>query len=68
MSHLNCIRGMSSGLPSLTFNAFTTDTSGFSSFSMERIAADFRCNSLPKCPRNFNPFGTKCTTAVMHVR
>ncbi|EJX01737.1 hypothetical protein EVA_10154 [gut metagenome] len=59
---------MSSGLPSLTFNAFTTDTSGFSSFSMERMAADLRCSSLPRCPLSFRPFGTKCTTAAMHVR
>lgn len=54
------IKGTSNGLPSLTFRAFTTDCVGSSSFSMERIVAALRCNSEPKCPRSFNPLGTKC--------
>lgn len=59
--------GTSSGLPSRTFNAFTTDTAGSVSFSIERIAAAFRCNSLPRCPRNFNPEGIKCRIVTIQV-
>ncbi len=49
------------------FQAFTTDIAGSSSFSIERIAAALRCSSEPKCPRSFNPLGTKCSTQMMQV-
>jgi len=67
LSHENCMIGTSNGLPSLTFRAFTTDTTGSLSFSMERIATAFRCNSLPKCPLSFSPLGIKCSTVTIHV-
>ena len=41
LSHAKSISGTSSGLPSLTFRAFTTDWAGSSSFSIERIVAAF---------------------------
>ena len=43
-------------------------TVGVALLANDEIVAALRCNSLPKCPLNFNPFGTKCTTAAMHVR
>ena len=67
LSHANCMIGTSNGLPSRTFSAFTTDTDGSVSFSIERIAAAFRCNSLPKCPRNFSPEGIKCRIVTIQV-
>ena len=59
--------GTSRGLPSLTLIAFTTEYAGFSSFSMERIAAAFLCSSEPIWPLSLMPLGTKCRTHIIHV-